>query len=91
MHQRGLHRGESEAIGLALDLEANTLLADDQAAVNWARQIGISVLRTPGIYRLAKARGRITAIKPKLDALLKAGFRLRADHYAAIIQLVGEE
>jgi len=89
--RRGLHRGEAEAIALMRQLNAHTLLVDDQAAVECARETGINVLRTPGIYRLAKARGRIEAIKPKLDALRSVGFRLRSDHYNAILALAGEK
>ena len=90
-HRSGIHRGESEAITLVRELKAHTLLLDDQAAVSYARDLGITVLRTPGIYRLAKERGRIEAVKPKLDALLVAGFRLRMEHYQAILELAGEK
>ena len=86
----GMHRGESEAIGLVRELNAHTLLADDHAAVSYAGGIGINVLRTPGIYRLAKARGRLDAVRPKLDALLKAGFYMNAEHYHAILELSRE-
>jgi len=90
MSRSGMHRGESEAITLVRELNAHTLLLDDQAAVSYARGLGVNVLRTPGIYRLAKERGRIEAVKPKLDALLEAGFRLRMEHYQAILELAGE-
>jgi len=91
MRKSGMHRGESEAITLGRELKAHTLLLDDQAAVSYARDLGINVLRTPGIYRLAKQRGRIEAVKPKLDALLVAGFRLRMEHYQMILELAGEK
>jgi predicted nucleic acid-binding protein len=48
------------------------------------------VIRTPGIYRLAKERRFITAIRPELDDLRRAGFWLRDEHYGMILKSAGE-
>src|SRR5712692_1638565 len=69
-----LHAGETEAILLAQQLEADALLMDDGDGVHTARSLGLNVIRTPGIYRLAQQRGRITNIREKLDALRAVGF-----------------
>ena len=86
----GLHSGESEALALALELQTEALLMDDSDAVEIARQLGINVIRTTGIYRLAKQRGLIESLAPKLDQLRSAGFWLRDDHYRMILNSVGE-
>jgi uncharacterized protein len=86
----GLHSGESEALALALELHSEALLMDDGDGVKIARDLGINVIRTTGIYRLAKQRGLIEGLAPKLDELRGAGFWLRDDHYRMILNSVGE-
>jgi predicted nucleic acid-binding protein len=88
--QAGLHAGESEALALALELQSEGLLLDDNDAVAMARKLGVNVIRTTGIYRLAKQRGLIERLAPKLDHLRNVGFWLRDDHYRLILESVGE-
>jgi hypothetical protein len=86
----GLDAGESEALVLALERRPEGLLLDDSDAVQRAAAFGLNVVRTAGVYRLAKQRGLIAAVAPKLDDLRKAGFWLRDDHYRAILKSVNE-
>ena len=72
--------GEAEAIVLAQECQAETLLLDDQRAVGYARELGLNVTRTPVIYSEAKLRGWISSVREKLDALRKKGFRLSERH-----------
>jgi len=88
--QAGLHRGESEAIVLATELEPAALLMDDSDGIKFAVAAGANVIRTPGIYRLAKERRLIEAVAPKLNDLRSAGFWLRDDHYRMILKSAGE-
>jgi predicted nucleic acid-binding protein len=67
--QAGLHAGESEAIVLAIEVDSQALLMDDRDGVRAAVAAGINVIRTPGIYRLAKHRRMLPAVRPKLDEL----------------------
>jgi predicted nucleic acid-binding protein len=90
LRQSGLHQGESEAIELAVGLGSEALLMDDSDGVRFALLVGANVIRTPGVYRLAKKRGFVEAIRPKLDDLRKAGFWLRDEHYRMILQSVDE-
>ena len=60
----GLHRGESDAIVLATELDSEALLMDDGDGIRLAIAAGANVIRTPGIYRLAKQRQFIAAIRP---------------------------
>jgi len=89
-HAAGLDPGESEALALAGDLRSESLLMDDGEAVRIASNLGLNVIRTPGIYRLAKQKGLIGAVAPKLDDLRRAGFWLRDDHYRLILESIGE-
>jgi predicted nucleic acid-binding protein len=86
----GLHAGESDALGLELELPSEGLLMDDGDAVEIARRLGVNVILTIGIYRLAKRRALIESLAPKLDQLRSAGFWLREDHYQMILDSVGE-
>jgi predicted nucleic acid-binding protein len=70
----GLHRGESDAIVLATELGSEALLMDDGDGIRFAVAAGANVIRTPGIYRLAKQRQFIAAIRPKLDDLRRPDF-----------------
>ena len=90
LRQAGLHSGESEAIVLATELNARALLMDDSDGIRAATAAGANVIRTPGIYRMAKDRHLIPAVGPKLDGLKKAGFWLRDEHYRMILRSVGE-
>lgn len=85
-----LHAGETQAILLAEQLQANALLMDDGDAVATARRLGLNVIRTPGIYRLAKERDRIDSLRDKLDQLRAVGFRLKDTHYENILRDAGE-
>jgi predicted nucleic acid-binding protein len=90
LRQTGLHDGESEAIVLAAELTSEALLMDDSDGIRCAATAGANVIRTPGVYRLAKERRFVDAVRPKLDDLRKAGFWLRDEHYRMILQSVGE-
>ena len=90
MQQEGIHAGEAEAILLAQELNADTLLMDDRSGVESALRAALHVVRTAGIYMLAKDEGLIGAVGPKLDALRKLGFHLRDTHYELILRKAGE-
>lgn len=90
LRKTGLHVGETEAIVLATELSSPALLMDDSDVVRAAGACDANVIRTPGIYRMAKDRRLISAVGPKLDSLRKAGFWLRDEHYQMILRSVGE-
>jgi predicted nucleic acid-binding protein len=90
LQETGLHPGESEAIVLATELSSHALLMDDSDAIRVAAARGANIIRTPGIYRMAKDRHLIPAVGPKLDGLRKAGFWLREEHYRMILRSLGE-
>jgi predicted nucleic acid-binding protein len=90
MKQEGIHAGEAEAILLAQDVNADTLLMYDRSGVGCARSAALHVVRTAGIYMLAKDDGLIDAVTPKLNALRGLGFHLSDTHYELILKKAGE-
>lgn len=82
--------GETETISLALAAMAELVILDDLPARRLARGLGLRVVGTAGVLLLAKRRGLIAAIRPPLDALRAAGFRLRLDVYKEILKSAGE-
>jgi predicted nucleic acid-binding protein len=90
LRKGGLHSGESEAIVLATELSSEALLMDDSDGIRFAVAATANVIRTPGIYRMAKQRGLLMAVRPKIDDLRSAGFWLRDEHYRMILESVGE-
>ena len=81
--------GEREAIALALERGA-TLLSDDRAARREAQRQGLKVTGLLAVLLQAKARGAILEVKPVLDELVAAGFRLAPDLYEAVLREAGE-
>jgi hypothetical protein len=86
----GLQAGECEAIILAGQLTIGTIVLDDRQGVREAEARTLTVVRTPALYLAAKRGGIIQEVKPKLDSLRVSGFRLRDEHYRAILQRAGE-
>lgn len=90
MQSQGLDAGESEVIVLARGLRADAVAMDDRRAVTYAKACGLAVVRTPAVYVTAKRLGLIGGVRPKLDQLRPAGFRLKDGDYEAILRLAGE-
>jgi predicted nucleic acid-binding protein len=86
----GLQDGECEAIILAGQLHIGTIVLDDRQGVREAAARALAVVRTPALYLAAKRAGIIQQVRPKLDSLRASGFRLRDEHYLAILQRAGE-
>jgi predicted nucleic acid-binding protein len=87
--QAALGDGETETISLALEAMVEHVILDDLPARRLAKRLGLSVVGTAGILFMAKRRGFIAAIRPPLDALRAAGFRLRQDVYEEILKSAG--
>ncbi len=89
--RQDLDAGESEAIALALELEAELLLMDESLGRETARHLGVRFIGIVGMLVEAKHSGRIIAIKPYLDTLREvAGFRIHQTLYVRVLQDAGE-
>lgn len=82
--------GEAEAIGLAQSMTGCLLLLDDADARRVAKRLHLRHTGTVGLLRLAKQAGLISALRPELEALTKAGIYLRAELIEQALIQVGE-
>ncbi len=84
-HPAGLHRGEIEAIGLALQLDADLLLVDERQARKFANKKGIRVFGTLGVLKLAHQRGLVADLRLALHELRANGFYVGDELYQEIL------
>jgi predicted nucleic acid-binding protein len=85
-----LGAGEREAIALALEMSPCHLLVDDLDARRTAEALDIPVIGTLGLLLLARQQQLITALKPYLDTLLAADFRIAAHLYQHVLRQTSE-
>jgi predicted nucleic acid-binding protein len=89
--RRDLDKGESEAIALAIEIQADRLLMDERRGRIIAKQHGLSVIGLLGMLVLAKHHGHVVLIKPLLDNLrATAGFHVKPSLYQQVLASVGE-
>lgn len=83
--------GEAEAIALALELNADRLLIDEQLGRQEASNLGIEITGILGILVAAKVRRLIPSVQPIMDALIaQAGFLIHPSLYIRILQAADE-
>jgi len=88
---QSLHRGEAEAIALAVDLKADTVIIDEQEGRLLATQAGLSVTGVLGILLRAKLAGTIPAVRPEIHSLrAKARFFIAPALEVRVLSLAGE-
>jgi len=86
-----VHAGEAEAMALALEVEADYLLIDEQAVRMVAHRYGLRVTGLIGVLILVKQQGVITAIKPYLQQLIyEADFYISKALFQKVVKSVGE-
>lgn len=84
--ERGLDAGESHAIALALDLQADELLMDERLGRREATRLGLSIVGILGVLLVAKRINLIPQVKPIIDNLInQARFRVSSQLYEDIL------
>jgi predicted nucleic acid-binding protein len=86
-----LDAGEAEAIALAEELHADTLIIDERKGRKIARERGLHTIELLGIVLEAKRYGFVPKVRPLLNDLrLKAGFYFSDSLYRTILDEAGE-
>ena len=87
-----LDAGESEAIALAIEMQADQLLLDERRGRTIAKQHEISVIGLMGVLLLAKRQGLLETIRPVLYELRTvAGFWIDAELFKQVLESAGEK
>lgn len=87
---QNLGRGESEAIVLAKETQADFVVLDDVTARRQAERMGCRVVGLLGVLLYAKQRRLIASMKPVLDDLREAGFYVDDRAYGSTLHLADE-
>ena len=83
--------GESEAIALALDLQADLVLLDEKEGRRKAQRVGLRAMGVGGVLLAAKAQRHLADVRPCLDGLRQiAGFYLSETVYQALLAAANE-
>ena len=85
-----LHRGEAEAIVLALQEKADWLIIDESAGRQTAEKYQLRIIGVLGVLIKAKQAGHIAEVRPYVEQLLQVGFRLSPHLVNRVLQSIGE-
>jgi len=85
-----LGRGESEAIVLYRERNADFLLCDDKKAKKFAQSFGLKVIGSLGILLKAKEAALITEISPLVEMLKGSRIFIDEKTYALVLRMAGE-
>jgi uncharacterized protein len=91
VNNAGIGRGETEAISLALEIQATKLIVDDFQARRLATSFGRSIVGTTGLLLAAKQHGLIANVRKPMDDLRAHRFRLHPDVYRTVLARAGED
>lgn len=83
--QQSLDKGESEAIILTREINADALLIDEKAARKYLKMLDIEFIGTLGILVLMRQVGIINDTKSYVDKLISKGFRISNQLYKKLI------
>jgi hypothetical protein len=86
----GLHRGEAEAIAVAVERGADRLLIDERQGRLTAEAMGVAVVGSIGILIAAKVRGDVDTLAPLLLALRTSGLWVSDALIVRVLASVGE-
>jgi len=85
-----LGKGESEAIVLYTEQNADFLLCDDKKAKKFAQSFGLKVIGSLGILLKAKEAELISEISPLIEILRESRIFIDDKTYALVLGMAGE-
>ena len=85
-----LGKGESEAIVLYSEQNADFLLCDDKKAKKFAQSFGLKVIGSLGILLKAKETELINEIAPLIEILRESQIFIDDKTYALVLKMAGE-
>jgi len=85
-----LHIGEAAAIALVAEVSGALVVLDDRKARSIARRLHQDVIGTIGVVLRCKRLGVLEFVRPVLDELDAAGFRVAPALRARTLELAGE-
>ncbi|MBB4080800.1 hypothetical protein GGR28_003435 [Lewinella aquimaris] len=86
-----LDLGESEAIALAVELQAEYLIIDEYKGRAIAERKGVKIVGLLGVLIASKVNGHIEAIKPLVEKIQSNGFRLNSSLIDKVLTALGEK
>ena len=85
-----LDLGESEAIALAIERNADYLMIDEYLGRKIAHGLQIKVIGVLGILISAKEKGILAEVKPHIENLQRIGFWLNPNLVNTVLEKTGE-
>jgi uncharacterized protein len=86
-----LGEGESEAIILAQERNADFLIIDELKGRTKAKELGVKIIGLLGVLLEAKKEGKISAVQPIVEKLQsEANFYIHPKLYSRILEIAGE-
>jgi len=86
-----LHKGEAEAITLAIDLQLDMIVMDERIGRDRAKALGLKTVGILGVLLNARKHGKITSVESAMKALRREiGFFISERLYQEILKQAGE-
>lgn len=82
--------GEAETIILAIEINADYVIIDDNIGYKIAKNSGLNVIRTLSVLLKAKDKGIVKEIKPLLDEMILKGRWYSKKVYESFLKKIGE-
>ena len=86
----GLDQGETEVLGLALELGSHTAIVDERRARRTALALGLPLIGAVGLLARAKRAGMLQDIRPSIEALQRSGFFVSDALIERVLREAGE-